>query len=195
MPASPFIPVFFISMTFTSIYRLRFESDFHVDKLPLYFLCSFCWCFHKIVWWFYFNEISNCCVFAILPVCSNLPVYYLWRFLPISRFIVPSPFIISAEICQRPRLFQPPRLLTLEIFANVPVYCTLPVYHFGRNLPASLFIPPSPSIWKSILIKKNFSKKIPFWLCSKECERVGSKDCSCDKTTFSCLSCLDSLWH
>ena len=53
---------FFVSMTFINIYRLRF-GDFlsiHVDKLPLY-LCSFCWYFHKIAWWFYFNEISNCC--------------------------------------------------------------------------------------------------------------------------------------
>ena len=56
---------FFISMTFISIYRLRF-GDFsckfqvilHVDKLPFYFLCSFCWYFHRIVWWFYFNENS-----------------------------------------------------------------------------------------------------------------------------------------
>ena len=43
------------------------EVILHVDKLPLYFLCSFCWYFHKIVWWFYFNEISDCCVFASLP--------------------------------------------------------------------------------------------------------------------------------
>ena len=42
---------------------------------------------------------------------------------------------------------QPPRLLTLEIFSNLPVYCTLPIYYFGRNLPASPFIPSSPSIW------------------------------------------------
>ena len=45
--------------------------------------------------------------------------------------------------CQPPHLFQPLRLLTLEIFAN------LPVYYFGRNLLASPFIPPSPSIWNS----------------------------------------------
>ena len=51
--------------------------------------------------------------------------------------------------CQPPRLFQPPRLLTLEVFAILPVYCTLPVYYFGRNLPASPFIPSSPSIWHS----------------------------------------------
>ena len=70
----------------------------HVDKLALYFLCSFCWHFHKIVWWFHFKEISNCCVFP------NHPVYSLWRFLPISQFIAPSPFIILAEICQSPRL-------------------------------------------------------------------------------------------
>ena len=42
--------------------------DLYVDKLPLYFLCSFCWYFYKIVCWFYFNGISNCCVFASLPV-------------------------------------------------------------------------------------------------------------------------------
>ena len=69
--------------------------------------------FHKIVWWFYFNEISNCCFF------------------------------------QAPRLFQPSCLLTLEIFANLLVYCTLLLYYFGRNLPASLLILASPSIWNS----------------------------------------------
>ena len=51
--------------------------------------------------------------------------------------------------CQPPRLFQPSRLLTLEIFANLPIYCTRPVYYFGRNLPASPFIRPYPSIWNS----------------------------------------------
>ena len=54
---------------------------------------------------------------------------------------------------QLPRLFQPSRLLTLEILTNLPVYCTLPVYYFGRNLPASSFIPPSPSIWHSRVLK------------------------------------------
>ena len=47
---------------------------------------------------------------------------------------------ISNCFCPPLRLFQPPRLLNLEIFAN------LPVYYFGRNLPASPFIPPSPTI-------------------------------------------------
>ena len=82
----------------------------HVDKLHLYFLCSFCWYFLKIVWRFYFNEISNCRVFASLPVYSNLLVYYLWRFLPTSLFITVSLFINLAEICQHPRLFRPPLL-------------------------------------------------------------------------------------
>ena len=44
--------------------------------------------------------------------------------------------------CQPPCLFQPSRLLTLEVFA------LLRVYYFGRNLPASTFIPSSPS-WHS----------------------------------------------
>ena len=57
-----------------------------------------------------FNEISNCCVFASLPVYFNLPVYYRWSFLPTSPFIAPSPFIILAEFCQPPRLFCPPFL-------------------------------------------------------------------------------------
>ena len=35
----------------------------------------FCWYFHKIVWWFYFNEICDCCVFASLLVYTNFPVY------------------------------------------------------------------------------------------------------------------------
>ena len=68
----------------------------YVDKLPLYFLCSFCWYFHKIFWWFYFNENSNCCVFASLPFYSNLPVYctlpvyYFGWNLPAFPFIPPS---------------------------------------------------------------------------------------------------------
>ena len=94
--------------------RAKEQVILHVDKLPLYFFCSFCWYFHKIVWWFYFNKISNCCVFG-----------------------------------QSPRLFQPSRLLSLEVFANLPVDCAVPVYYFGRNLPASPFTPPSPSIWNS----------------------------------------------
>ena len=77
------------------------------------------WYFHKIVWWFYFNEISICCVFASLPVYCNLPVYQLWRFLATSLFIAPSPFIILAEICQPPRLFRPPLLFeTREYLVN-----------------------------------------------------------------------------
>ena len=55
--------------------RAKDQVILHVDKLTLYFLRYFCWYFHKVVWWFYFNEISNCCVFASLPVYSNLPVY------------------------------------------------------------------------------------------------------------------------
>ena len=70
----------------------------HVDKLPLYFLCSFCWYFHKIFWWFYFNEISNGCLFASVPVYSNLPVYYFDRNLPASSFIPPSPSIWNPTV-------------------------------------------------------------------------------------------------
>ena len=55
----------------------------------MYFLCSFCWYFHKIVWWFYFNEISNCCVFANLP------------------YIPTSPFINFGDFCKAPSLLHP----------------------------------------------------------------------------------------
>ena len=79
-------------------------------------MCSFRWYFHKIVWWFYFNGISNCCVFASLPVYSNpprlltleifanllvycnLPVYYLGRNLPAFPFIPPSPSIWNLRV-------------------------------------------------------------------------------------------------
>ena len=119
LPAPPFIPdspfiytclicMFFISMTSISIYRLRFGSD--VDKLPLYYLYSFCWYLHKIIWWFYFNEISNCCVFDSLP------------------FIPTSPFINFGDFCQPPRLFHPTRLLLWPKFASLLVYSALPFY-------------------------------------------------------------------
>ena len=67
----------------------------HVDKLPLYFLCSFCLHFYKIVWWFYFNEISNCCVFA------TLPVYYFDQNLPASPLILPSPSIWNSRVNEK----------------------------------------------------------------------------------------------
>ena len=50
--------------------------------------------------------------------------------------------ILAKGFCKPPRL-------TLGIFANFHVYCNLPVYYFGRNLPASQFIPPYSSIWNS----------------------------------------------
>ena len=84
----------------------------HVNKVPSYFLWSFYWYFHKIVWWF------------------------IWMKFLIAVLV--SPFIPTPSL-----------LLTLEIFANLLVYYTLPVYYFGRNFPASPFIPPSPSIWNS----------------------------------------------
>ena len=82
----------------------------HVDKPPLYFLCSFCWYFHKIVWWFYFSEISNCCVFANLP------------------YIPTSPFTNFGDFCQAPRLLHPSHLSFWPKFASLPVYSTLPFY-------------------------------------------------------------------
>ena len=57
--------------------RAKEQVILHVDKLPLYFLCFFCWYFHKIVWWFYLNEICNCCVIASLPVYSASPS--IWK--------------------------------------------------------------------------------------------------------------------
>ena len=57
--------------------------------------------------------------------------FLIFVFLPASPFIPTSPFINFGNFC------------------NLSVYCTLPVYYFGRNLPASWFIPPFPSIWNS----------------------------------------------
>ena len=41
------------------------------------------------------------------------------------------------------------KFLIAVFFASLPVYCTLLVYYFGRNLPASPFISPFPSVWNS----------------------------------------------
>ena len=103
---------FFITMTFISIYSLRFRSDSSFRK-TLYFL-----------------------YFLLIFSQDRLMILFQWNFW-------------LMYFCHSPRLFQPLRLLTLEIFANFPIYCTLPFCYFGRNLPASLFIPPSPSIWNS----------------------------------------------
>ena len=64
--------------------RAKEQLILHVDKLPLYFLCSFYWYFHKFVWWFYYNEISNCC--ACQP----------------PRLFQPPPFINFGDFCQLP---------------------------------------------------------------------------------------------
>ena len=53
----------------------------HVDKLHLYFLCSFCWYFHKIVWLFYFIIL----------------------FLTASPFFITFPFINFGDFCQAKR--------------------------------------------------------------------------------------------
>ena len=91
---------FLISMMFISIYRVKFGSDSSYREATLVFLMFFLLINHKIVWWSYFNEISNC-----------------------------------------------------RVFASLPVHCTLPVYYFGRNLPGFPFIPSSPSIWNSRVLK------------------------------------------
>ena len=110
--------MFFISMTFISISGSDLEVILHVDKLPLYFLCSFCWYFYKIVWWFYFNEISNSCfcqppclpqpprlltleIFANLPVYYTLSVYYFDRNLPASRLFHPPLLFETREYISR----------------------------------------------------------------------------------------------
>ena len=64
----------------------------------MHFLCSFCWYFHKIVWCFYFNVFSNCCVFRSLPVYCTFPGYYFGRNLPASPFIPPSPSISNSRV-------------------------------------------------------------------------------------------------
>ena len=87
-------------------------SDSNVGKLPLYFKCSFCWYFHKIIWWFYFNEISNSSIFA------SLPVYYFGQNLPASLYILPSPSIWNLRVCFRESQNQRAinNLQTLEIW-------------------------------------------------------------------------------
>ena len=91
----------------------------HVDKQPLYFLCSFCSYFHKIVWWYYFNEISNFCGFASLSVYSNLPPRLLnlkiFASLPVYYTL---PFYILVEICQLPCLIRPPLLVETREWAH-----------------------------------------------------------------------------
>ena len=73
-------------------------------EATLVFLMFFLLINHKIVWWFYFNEISNCRVFASLPVYSNLPVhctlpvYYFGRNLPGFPFILSSPSIWNSRV-------------------------------------------------------------------------------------------------
>ena len=87
---------------------------FFIDKPSLYFLCSFYWYFSKIFWWFYFNEIYNCCVFASLPVYHfgwNLTaVYYVGWNLTASLFIPSSPSIWNSRVhciktCSQWRVF------------------------------------------------------------------------------------------
>ena len=56
-------------------------------------------------------------------------------------------YFIESSICC---FCQPLHLLTLDIFGNIfAIYCTLLIYYFGRNLPASSFIPSSPTIRNS----------------------------------------------
>ena len=61
---------------------------------------------------------------------DHLMILFLMKFL-IAVFLEASPFINFGDFCQPPRLLHPP------------------VCYFGQNLPASPFIPPSPSVWNS----------------------------------------------
>ena len=68
----------------------------------MYFLCSFCLYFRKIVWWFYFNEVSNCCFcqpprLLALEIFANLPVYCFDQNLPASSFISSSPLKLESK--------------------------------------------------------------------------------------------------
>ena len=67
--------------------------------------------------------------------------------------LISMKFLIAVSLPASLFIPTSPRLLTLEIFAN------LRVYYFGRNLLASPFILPSPSIWNSKVFTK-WSKKI-----------------------------------
>ena len=71
--------------------------------------------FHKIVWWFYFNEVS------------------IAAFLPASPFISTSPFINFGDFCQPVHLLHPPRLLFWSKFVSLPVYSVLLFYLKLKN--------------------------------------------------------------
>ena len=66
--------------------------------------------FHTMVWWFYFNEISNCCFF------------------PGSLFIPTALFTNFGDFCQPPRLLHPPPLLFWPKFTSLPVNSAFPFY-------------------------------------------------------------------
>ena len=100
---------------------------------------------HDVAWrgessnkWF-FMLINYLCISYVLfvDIFTWSFDHFIWMKFLFAVFLPTSPFI------------------TLEIFAKLPVYCTLHVYYFGRNLPASLFIPLSPSIWNSTVIAKD----------------------------------------
>ena len=81
----------------------------HVNKVPSYFLWSFYWYFHKIVWWFIWMKF----LIAVL----------------VSPFIpTPLPFINFGDFCQPTRLLHPPRLLFWPKFSSLPVYSAFPFY-------------------------------------------------------------------
>ena len=110
------VHVFFISMTFISIYKLRFGSDsscrkttfvffmfflliFSQDRLTILFQWNF-WllCFCQSPRLFQPPRLLTLEVFANLPVYCTLPVYYFGQNLPVSPFIPPSPSIWNSRV-------------------------------------------------------------------------------------------------
>ena len=85
------------------------EVILHVNKVPSYFLWSFYWYFHKIIWLFIWMK------FLIAVLASP--------FIP-----TPLPFINSGDFCQPPRLLHPTRLLFWPKFSSFPFYSAFPFY-------------------------------------------------------------------
>ena len=132
----------------SSLFRKHALSKISMNKHNASILWAWTSIFHK--------HAPTCFEFRLLikKTCMGSPPLYLLIINTVNGRQLRCPVITRHSFCQPLRLFQPPRLLTLEIFVNLPVYCTLPVYYFSRNVPASPFIPPSPSIWNSRVYAK-----------------------------------------
>ena len=84
-------------------------------------------------------------VFFVLYLCISY-VLFVYIFTRLFNDFISMNFLIAVFFPVSPFIPMSP-LLTWEIFANLSIHCNLPIYYFGQNLPASPFIPPSPSFF------------------------------------------------